>query len=136
MKKSLCTIRIKVKQQKNKTGKIPVWAKALVAGLACVVVAGGVYIVRNTRNSSTAISTDTMIMADLTGKTEQEVQDYVEALKKQGVEVEYAGVDGTVFNLDKPDRTVAEQNPKVGETLYNSQQKESNTEETQTQTIM
>lgn len=73
-------------------------------------------------------------MADLTGKTEQEVQDYVEALKKQGVEVEYAGVDGTVFNLDKPDRTVAEQNPKVGETLYNSQQKESNTEETQTQT--
>ena len=29
-------------------------------------------------------------MADLTGKTEQEVQDYVEALKKQGVEVEYA----------------------------------------------
>ena len=126
--------RIKVKQQKNKTGKIPVWAKALVAGLACVVVAGGVYIVRNTRNSSTAISTDTMIMADLTGKTEQEVQDYVEALKKQGVEVEYAGVDGTVFNLDKPDRTVAEQNPKVGETLYNSQQKESNTEETQTQT--
>lgn len=123
--------RIKVKHQKNKIGKIPVWAKALVAGLACVVVAGGVYIVRNTRNSSTAISADTIVMADLTGKTEEEVQNYVESLKKQGLEVEYKE-DGTVFNLDKPSDTVAKQTPKVGETLYDPQ-KESDIEENQTE---
>lgn len=124
--------RIKVKQQKNKTGKIPVWAKALVAGLACVVVAGGVYIVRNTRNSSTVIATNVIQMEDLTGKTEEEVQEYVEKLQKQGVEVKYAGIKETVFNLDKPDGTVAKQTPEVGTILYDPQQKESNTEETQT----
>lgn len=124
--------RIKVKQQKNKTGKIPVWAKALVAGLACVVVAGGVYIVKNTRNSSTVIATNVIQMEDLTGKTEEEVQEYVEKLQKQGVEVKYAGIKETVFNLDKPDRTVAKQTPEVGTILYDPQQKESNTEETQT----
>ncbi len=124
--------RIKVKQQKNKTGKIPVWAKALVAGLACVVVAGGVYIVRNTRNSSTAISTDAMIMEDLTGKTKEEVDDYIAGLRNEGLEVELVD-DGTVFNLDKPDGTVADQKPKGGETLNNPQQKESSTEEDQTE---
>ncbi len=123
--------RIKVKQQKNKTGKIPVWAKALVAGLSCVVIAGGVYVVRNTRNNSTAISTNTIVMADLTGKTEEEVQDYIKSLKKQGLEVEYKE-DGTVFNLDKPSDTVAKQTPKVGETLYDPQ-KESDVEKNQTE---
>ena len=80
--------RIKVKQQKNKTGKIPVWAKTLVAGLACVVVAGGVYIVKNTRNSSTVIATNAITMVDLTGQTKEEVQDSIEKLKEQGLEVE------------------------------------------------
>lgn len=126
--------RIKVKQQKNKTGKIPVWAKALVAGLACVVVAGGVYIVRNTRNSSTAIATHAITMVDLTGQTKEEVQDSIEALKKQGLEVELKTEDaGTVFDLDKPDGTVAWQSLKAGETLYDPQQKESGTEENQTE---
>ena len=126
--------RIKVKQQKNKTGKIPVWAKALVAGLACVVVAGGVYIVRNTRNSSTAIATHAITMVDLTGQTKEEVQDSIEALKKQGLEVELKTEDaGTVFDLDKPDGTVAWQSLKAGETLYDPQQKESSTEENQTE---
>lgn len=126
--------RIKVKQQKNKTGKIPVWAKALVAGLACVVVAGGVYIVRNTRNSSTAIATHAITMVDLTGQTKEEVQDSIEALKKQGLEVELKTEDaGTVFDLDKPDGTVAWQSKKAGETLYDPQQKESSTEENQTE---
>lgn len=124
--------RIKVKQQKNKTGKIPIWAKALVAGLACVVIAGGVYIVRNTRNSSTAISTDAMIMEDLTGKTKEEVDDYIAGLRNEGLEVELVD-DGTVFNLDKPDGTVADQKPKGGETLNNPQQKESSMEEDQTE---
>ena len=71
-------------------------------------------------------------MEDLTGKTEEEVQEYVEKLQKQGVEVKYAGIKETVFNLDKPDRTVAKQTPEVGTILYDPQQKESNTEETQT----
>lgn len=126
--------RIKVKQQKNKTGKIPVWAKALVAGLACVVVAGGVYIVRNTRNSSTAIATHAITMVDLTGQTKEEVQDSIEELKKQGLEVELKTEDvGTVFDLDKPDGTVAWQSLKAGEKLYDPQQKESGTEENQTE---
>lgn len=35
--------RIQVKKQKYETGKFPTWAKVLVAGMLCVVVAGGVY---------------------------------------------------------------------------------------------
>lgn len=34
--------RIQVKKQKYETGRFPKWAKALVAGVLCVVVAGGV----------------------------------------------------------------------------------------------
>lgn len=37
--------RIQVKKQKYETGRFPKWAKALVAGLLCVVVAGGVVVV-------------------------------------------------------------------------------------------
>ncbi|MCM1245129.1 MAG: protein kinase [Roseburia sp.] len=37
--------RIQVKKKKYETGKFPTWAKVLVAGLLCVVVAGGVIIV-------------------------------------------------------------------------------------------
>lgn len=126
--------RIKVKQQKNKTGKIPVWAKTLVAGLACVVVAGGVYIVKNTRNSSTVIATNAITMVDLTGQTKEEVQDSIEKLKEQGLEVELKTEDaGTVFDLDKPDGTVAWQSLKAGEILYDPKQKESSTEENQTE---
>lgn len=36
--------RIQVKKQKYETGKFPTWAKFLVAGLLCVVVAGGVIV--------------------------------------------------------------------------------------------
>ena len=38
--------RIQVKQKRRETGKFPVWAKVLVAGLLCVVVAGGVVVFR------------------------------------------------------------------------------------------
>ena len=34
--------RIQVKKKKNDTGKFPRWAKGLVAGLMCVVIAGGI----------------------------------------------------------------------------------------------
>lgn len=37
--------RIQVKKQKYETGRFPKWAKALVAGLLCAVVAGGVVVV-------------------------------------------------------------------------------------------
>ncbi len=37
--------RIQVKKQKYETGRFPKWAKVLVAGLLCVVVAGGVVVV-------------------------------------------------------------------------------------------
>lgn len=37
--------RIQVKKQKYETGRFPKWAKVLVAGVLCVVVAGGVVVV-------------------------------------------------------------------------------------------
>lgn len=42
--------RIQVKKQKYETGKFPTWAKFLVAGLLCVVVAGGVIVVKHYLN--------------------------------------------------------------------------------------
>lgn len=50
--------RIQVKKQKYETGRFPKWAKALVAGLLCVLVAGGVVVVSK--------------MIGLGGKTEAE----------------------------------------------------------------
>ncbi len=40
------TQRIKVKQRKRETGKLPVWAKGLVAVAVCGLIAGGVVLVR------------------------------------------------------------------------------------------
>lgn len=38
--------RIRIKQKRRETGKFPGWAKVLVAGLLCVVLAGGVVVFR------------------------------------------------------------------------------------------
>lgn len=58
--------RIQVKKQKYETGRFPKWAKALVAGLLCVVVAGGVVVVYKMR-----------LGEDLEGRTEEKVPNLV-----------------------------------------------------------
>ncbi len=46
------TKRIKVKQHKRETGKLPIWAKGLVAVVICAVVAGGIVIVQQSRKDN------------------------------------------------------------------------------------
>lgn len=41
--------RLQVKKRKRETGKIPLWAKGLVAGMLCLVIAGGVVFFQLTR---------------------------------------------------------------------------------------
>ena len=65
--------RIKVKQRKNKTGKFPVWAKALVAVLACVVLAGGGYVIhRMSGQSPDALDSKVIVMQDFRNKSKEE----------------------------------------------------------------
>ena len=76
--------RRKVKQQKNKTGKFPIWAKALVAGLACVVVVGGVYMIKMTKGSKGSLdNSGEVVMQDLRNKTMEEAQELIDNFNKE-----------------------------------------------------
>lgn len=76
--------RRKVKQQKNKTGKFPIWAKALVAGLACVVVVGGVYMIKMTKGGNGSLdNSGEVVMLDLRNKTMEEAQEAIDKLNKE-----------------------------------------------------
>ncbi len=112
--------RIKVKQRKNKTGKFPVWAKVLVAGLACVVVAGGAYVVYHmSGQSSDALGSKAIVMQDFRNKTEDDVREYVENLNKEhsGWDIQIDTQD-FIFDLNKENGTVYAQSVAPGAVLY------------------
>lgn len=112
--------RIKVKQRKNKTGKFPVWAKVLVAGLACVVIAGGVYVIhRISGQSSDALGSKAIVMQDFRNKTEEDVREYVENLNKEhsGWDIQIDAQD-FIFDLNKENGAVYAQSVAPGTVLY------------------
>lgn len=55
--------RVQEKRVKLETGKFPVWAKGLIAGLACVIVAGSIFIYKNQSTGDIVSQTATMIDA-------------------------------------------------------------------------
>lgn len=124
--------RRKVKQQKNKTGKFPVWAKALVAGLACVVVVGGVYMIKMTKGGNGNLdNSDEVVMRDLRNKTMEEAQEVIDELNKENGWNLTLSETSHEFNKD-PDKEgiIISQDVKAGKVLQENSEKEASTEET------
>lgn len=73
--------RIQVKKQKYETGKFPTWAKFLVAGLLCVVVAGGVIVglelKKGNNNPNTGMSK--VQVPKIEDMTEEEAKEKIES---------------------------------------------------------
>ncbi len=75
--------RIQVKKKKYETGRFPKWAKALVAGLLCVVVAGGVFVVYKIKQENNHEGkSETKIADNLIGMSEKDAN---ELLKSKGI---------------------------------------------------
>lgn len=76
--------RIQVKQKRRETGKFPVWAKVVVAGLLCVVVAGGVIVFRTQSQKQQQQSEmgqggkSQALMQNIIGKTPEEAEEIFE----------------------------------------------------------
>lgn len=122
--------RIRVKQKKNKTGKFPVWAKGLVAVLACAVVAGGAYVIHNNRENNASVSKDQIIMKDLRGKTMEEASAYIEELNNENKWNIQLETEESVFDLTKGNGAVYSQSISPGTLLYTPEKE--NREETET----
>lgn len=106
--------RIQVKKQKYETGKFPTWAKFLVAGMLCVVVAGGVVIGLRSRNRK--LETDSEKCVDnIVGMTEEKAR---ETLNNSGLNLK---VDKVVFDKDEQQDggKVLTQEPPAGNELPN-----------------
>lgn len=124
--------RRKVKQQKNKTGKFPIWAKALVAGLACVVVVGGVYMIKMTKGGNGSLdNSGEVVMLDLRNKTMEEAQEAIDKLNKENGWNLTLSETSHEFNKD-PDKEgiIISQDVKAGRVLQENSEKEASTEET------
>lgn len=124
--------RRKVKQQKNKTGKFPIWAKALVAGLVCVVVVGGVYMIKMTKGGNGSLdNSDEVVMRDLRNKTMEEAQEVIDELNKENGWNLTLSETSHEFNKD-PDKEgiIISQDVKAGRVLQENSEKEASTEET------
>ncbi len=118
--------RVKVKQKKNKVGKFPLWAKGLVACLACVVIAGGAYMFqRMAGGSPDSLGDEAVIMPDLRGKTREEAEASIKELKeKYGWEITFQSDENQfVFDLKQEDGTVCTQSVSSGTELYNPDSK-------------
>ena len=94
--------RIKVKQRKNKTGKFPLWAKGLVAVLACAVATGGAYVIHNmSGNNAESLKSEAVFMPQIAGKPLEEAQGIMDELnKKYEWDIQLAESGNTVFDLE------------------------------------
>lgn len=103
--------RIQVKKKKYETGKFPRWAKGLVAGLVCVVIAGGGFLWHQSKKGDVkqADNKNDKFMEDLIGETEKGADD---KLKKAGIQ-EY---DKKFHYEETPEKIgkVSAQNPTRG----------------------
>ena len=95
--------RIQVKQKRRETGKFPVWAKVLVAGLLCVVVAGGVVVFRTQSQKQQQQSEmgqggkSQALMQNIIGKTPEEAEEIFEK------EDAYKGLNLSLQKSDEQD---------------------------------
>lgn len=117
--------RIKVKKRKNRTGRFPVWAKALVAVLACMVAVGGAYVIhRMSEQNPDALDSNDIVMQDLRNKSKADAEKYIQDLNE-----EHSGWDIRIdaqeymFDLtEKKNGTVYAQSIAPGTVLYDPDQ--------------
>ena len=101
--------RIQVKQKRRETGKFPVWAKVLVAGLLCVVVAGGVVVFRTQSQKQQQQSEmgqgdkSQALMQNIIGKTPEEAEEIFEkgdAYKGLNLSLQKSNEQDFIFTQD------------------------------------
>lgn len=102
--------RIQVKKQKYETGKFPTWAKFLVAGLLCVVVAGGVIVAVMWDDGGNMVASSTAVLAqDIVGKSLEEAREI------QGKDIAIIPDETLIFDKDaKKGGQIWSQDPKSG----------------------
>lgn len=83
--------RIKVKKNKNTTGKIPLWCKIMVACFTVVIAVGGVILFNANSKNDKEFESKEILMEDIEGKKEDNIGNLKEKYKK----------DGIVLTLDK-----------------------------------
>lgn len=94
--------RIRGKKRGNETGKLPLWAKGLVACLFCVVIAGGILLYRMTEQEDISVSSAAEKMIDLSGMTLEEAGEYAERLNRDHKGWDIKVEEGTtVYDADK-----------------------------------
>lgn len=105
--------RIQVKKQKYETGRFPKWAKALVAGLLCAVVAGGVVVVgKGLRDKPEAEKPKEVKTAEnVIGMSEEEAN---EELKSEGIRFE---ADKVFFEKGLKKSEILTQEPAAGQEM-------------------
>lgn len=111
--------RIQVKKQKYETGKFPTWAKFLVAGLLCVVVAGGVNVVlsrddgNNTKANAIEVRAENII-----GMSLEEAKG-VKEIKKNNIEIIDINQDEKLifYKEAKNSREIWSQDPGPGDVV-------------------
>lgn len=102
--------RIQVKKQKYETGRFPTWAKFLVAGLLCVVVAGGVIVAVSRGDESN--NPDAISESQIVKIIEMTEEEATAELKGQGLGLEVTDV---VYDTEvKEGGEVLTQSPSAG----------------------
>lgn len=103
--------RIRGKNRGNETGKLPLWAKGLVACLFCLVIAGGILLYRMTEQEDISVSSAAEKMIDLSGMTLEEAKEYAERLNRdhKGWDIKVEE-ESTIYDSDQQkNNTIAAQ---------------------------
>lgn len=90
---------------KSDTGRFPIWAKGLVAGLLCAALAGGIFVYKN-RDTEVEVTEnkDSTSMLNVTGKSLQEAQDLLKngGLAEPSVVYNLGEEEGELVTLQSP----------------------------------
>ena len=90
--------RIKTKKKRGESGKFPKWAKALVACLVCVVIAGGALLFKLSNSDSGDVNSKAIVMDDLTGDTVKEAEKRISTINENDkIDLQFV-VGNTVFD--------------------------------------
>ncbi len=100
--------RIVEKQAKLETGKFPVWAKCLIAGLACVIIVGSVYFA--TTQGTKEVTTETVQMIDTYEMDAEKAKTSIEGLGAK-CRVEY------IPDAEDPEGTIWMQSVEAGKAI-------------------
>lgn len=112
--------RIKVKKNKNTTGKIPLWCKIMVACFAVIIAVGGVILFNANSKKDKEFESKEILMADIEGMEEESenIRQLKSKYKDNGIELELDKKDEWEFNAnyEYEERRISSYYVKRGET--------------------